>query len=258
MPDERRRKSSCRVPSTAWRSMAVIALTFAFASGCALLERGSRHETERPEQPDASTTGVDMPPAVHDEEIVGPPELEGPPRPAADEEVVGPPHPVETAPQTASSEDAGQPSATTRALLQALAQRDVAAQVSLRGVTVTLPDTVFKYGTAELLKPSKTKLREIAAAAREQAPAVTVSVDGYTDSIGAELFNQGLSERRAKAVAAELIAAGIARETVSWTGFGSRFPIAANTREDGGDDPEGRARNRRVEIVFLTQNVPGR
>jgi outer membrane protein OmpA-like peptidoglycan-associated protein len=71
------------------------------------------------------------------------------------------------------------------------------------------------------------------------------------------MYNQGLSQRRASAVAAELVSGGVAQKYLSAKGLGSQFPIAPNARSDGSDDPQGRARNRRVEIVVETALVPG-
>ncbi len=74
-------------------------------------------------------------------------------------------------------------------------------------------------------------------------PSVRVSVDGYTDSIGSDAYNRRLSERRAKTVADALVADGVARDRLHVQGFGKSHPVADNKTA------EGRARNRRVEIV---------
>ena len=80
-------------------------------------------------------------------------------------------------------------------------------------------------------------------------PQLKVEVAGHTDSIGTEQYNQGLSERRAKAVYDYLTAHGIdAGRLVGPHGFGESHPIAPNTNADGSDNPEGRARNRRTEL----------
>ena len=76
---------------------------------------------------------------------------------------------------------------------------------------------------------------------------VRVSVEGHTDSIGPEEYNQGLSERRARAVKDGLVARGVSRDRLRSVGFGETRPIAPN-QVDGRDNPDGRAMNRRVEL----------
>ena len=65
---------------------------------------------------------------------------------------------------------------------------------------------------------------------------------GHTDSKGSESYNQGLSERRAQAVTALLVAAGVDASIIDTSGMGETQPVASN------DTEEGRARNRRVEV----------
>lgn len=106
-------------------------------------------------------------------------------------------------------------------------------------------DILFDFGKSELPANARPRLAEIIDDVPQDA---TVRVEGHTDSIGAEDFNQQLSEDRAEAVAAVL------REarpdlTLEVRGFGLTQPIAPNT-EAGEDNPEGRAQNRRVEIRF--------
>jgi outer membrane protein OmpA-like peptidoglycan-associated protein len=74
------------------------------------------------------------------------------------------------------------------------------------------------------------------------ADVISVNVHGHTDSVGSDAYNMGLSERRARTVADQLIAQGVAAEKVSIEGFGESKPVASN------DTEEGRASNRRVEI----------
>jgi len=107
---------------------------------------------------------------------------------------------------------------------------------------------------AEILGPNfefdKSRLtaegrRLVADAARtlKENPSVHVSVDGHTDSIGTETYNQRLSERRARTVAEALTEEGISASRLSVHGFGESKPVADNRTA------AGRARNRRVEIV---------
>jgi len=72
----------------------------------------------------------------------------------------------------------------------------------------------------------------------------TVDVYGFADSVGAEAYNQDLSERRAMNVASVLMSGGVIRQRVAVTGFGENRPIASNATD------EGRARNRRVEVYI--------
>jgi outer membrane protein OmpA-like peptidoglycan-associated protein len=77
-----------------------------------------------------------------------------------------------------------------------------------------------------------------------------VRIDGHTDGRGADSYNQSLSERRAAAVKAWLVQHGQAPSALITTrGFGRTKPIADNTKPDGSDNPDGRAKNRRVEIL---------
>lgn len=73
---------------------------------------------------------------------------------------------------------------------------------------------------------------------------------GHTDSIGSDAYNQKLSERRAAAVKAYLVSKGIEANRVYTEGKGEKQPVAEN-RTNGRDNPEGRAKNRRVEIEVV-------
>jgi outer membrane protein OmpA-like peptidoglycan-associated protein len=113
-----------------------------------------------------------------------------------------------------------------------------------------LPDTLFAFGGPQLTAEGKRRVETLAETLVREAPHQYVHVEGHTDSIGAELFNQGLSERRAESVARVLVAAGIEESLVDHRGYGATFPIAPNSNPDGSDNPPGRTRNRRVEVVI--------
>jgi outer membrane protein OmpA-like peptidoglycan-associated protein len=107
---------------------------------------------------------------------------------------------------------------------------------------VTLPDNVtFDVGSSTVRPQFLGDLTEVATSLRAE-PSSFVDVIGHTDSTGSAEFNQALSERRAQAVADVLIQRGVQRERVVAFGQGLSQPVATN------DTPEGRARNRRVEI----------
>lgn len=79
-----------------------------------------------------------------------------------------------------------------------------------------------------------------------------VRIEGHTDAIGADSYNQALSERRAEAVRGWLAGHHFVPESTPVKGYGKSHPIAPNKRPDGSDDPEGRQKNRRVEVVIDT------
>lgn len=81
-------------------------------------------------------------------------------------------------------------------------------------------------------------------------------VRGHTDSIGSDRDNLITSRRRARAVRDYLVDKGIAAERIAVVALGERRPVAPNAKRDGSDDPEGRARNRRVDVETLVPAPP--
>jgi outer membrane protein OmpA-like peptidoglycan-associated protein len=113
-----------------------------------------------------------------------------------------------------------------------------------RGMVITLSGSVlFATGKSELLPAAQTKLNDVAGALTKQDPDSTMVVEGHTDSQGGLAMNQELSQRRADAVRSYLISRGISADRITATGFGPSRSVADNA------SPEGRANNRRVEIV---------
>ncbi len=94
-------------------------------------------------------------------------------------------------------------------------------------------------------------MKNVADVIREKAKGKgAVTIEGHTDAKGSETYNQKLSERRAESVKNWLVAREGLRD-VSFTtrGLGATKPVAPNRKPDGNDDPKGRQKNRRVEIV---------
>jgi outer membrane protein OmpA-like peptidoglycan-associated protein len=122
---------------------------------------------------------------------------------------------------------------------------------SNKRVEVTLAaDVLFRFDSASLSRRAQSRIDEAAEKIAENEPDV-VRVSGYTDSRGSDAYNLGLSRRRAAAVAAALRAElGGEAPTLRTRGRGEADPVAPNTKPDGSDNPRGRARNRRVEVVF--------
>ena len=111
-------------------------------------------------------------------------------------------------------------------------------------------DVLFDFDKSEIHPDSAKTLHQVAAIIRAKSKGI-VRIEGYTDSKGVAAYNARLSEQRAAAVKAWLVSI----ETLSATnlltrGFGSANPVVPNNRPDGGDDPAGRQRNRRVEVVI--------
>lgn len=85
-------------------------------------------------------------------------------------------------------------------------------------------------------------------------PDADIELEGHTDSKGTEQYNQKLSERRTDAVMHYLIKeGGVDKTRISAKGYGETRPIAPNKTEDGKDNPEGRAENRRVEVIIISE-----
>ena len=104
-------------------------------------------------------------------------------------------------------------------------------------------ETLFDFDS-DVLKSENYSGLDIVAKFLKDNPNVSVKVEGHTDNVGSEAYNQGLSERRARTVANYLINRGASRAQVTTQGFGYSRPVADN------DTDEGRAQNRRTDLVF--------
>jgi outer membrane protein OmpA-like peptidoglycan-associated protein len=105
----------------------------------------------------------------------------------------------------------------------------------------------FAYNSAQILKTSDFILEAVHKILQENPRITAVSVQGYTDSKGSDAYNQRLSEQRARAVVAWLVAQGIDKRRLRAQGFGEERPIDTN------DTDEGRANNRRVEFHIVEE-----
>jgi len=132
-------------------------------------------------------------------------------------------------------------------LAAAMASLNKIAQVKeeQRGTVITLDGQVlFVTAKAELLPIAKDRLNQVAQSLKELDDDKLVSIEGYTDSRGADDMNMKLSQDRANSVKDYLVSQGVKPEKVRAVGRGEASPVASN------DTPEGRANNRRVEIVI--------
>jgi outer membrane protein OmpA-like peptidoglycan-associated protein len=115
-----------------------------------------------------------------------------------------------------------------------------------RGLVVTLGDVLFTSGQADLKAGATGNLDKLVAFLNEY-PSRTVMIEGYTDSVGSEDYNQGLSQRRADSVKTYLVGQGIGSVRLVAAGKGENAPVAGN------DSAAGRQQNRRVEVIINNQ-----
>jgi outer membrane protein OmpA-like peptidoglycan-associated protein len=111
------------------------------------------------------------------------------------------------------------------------------------GLVLTLGDVLFTSGRADLQPVAMGNLHKLVNFLAEY-PDRGVAIRGYTDSLGGDEYNQGLSERRANSVKAYLAAQGIDSTRLSAAGMGQSDPVAGN------DSAAGRLQNRRVEVII--------
>jgi outer membrane protein OmpA-like peptidoglycan-associated protein len=102
---------------------------------------------------------------------------------------------------------------------------------------------LFKTGSFELLPGARERLAKVSGIVLAY-PSLHLQIEGHTDSVGGDEYNQNLSEKRAGAVRDYLVQQGITANSIEARGFGKTQPIASN------DTPEGRQQNRRVELVL--------
>jgi outer membrane protein OmpA-like peptidoglycan-associated protein len=119
----------------------------------------------------------------------------------------------------------------------------LATRDSARGLVANMSDVLFRSGSFELLPGARERLAKVSGIVLAY-PSLHVAVEGHTDSIGSDDYNQQLSERRAQAVRDYFVQQGINSASVEAHGYGKTEPIASN------DTPEGRQQNRRVELIL--------
>jgi outer membrane protein OmpA-like peptidoglycan-associated protein len=111
-------------------------------------------------------------------------------------------------------------------------------------------DFLFDFDRADLRPEAAPALDQLAQ--RIAATDQTAVVEGHTDGKGTDAYNQTLSERRAASVRDALVQRGLRFAQLAVRGFGKTRAVAPNQNPDGSDDPEGRQKNRRVEVVLDT------
>jgi outer membrane protein OmpA-like peptidoglycan-associated protein len=112
-----------------------------------------------------------------------------------------------------------------------------------------LGDILFDFDKADVRAVAEPTLAKVAQMIRAYSKA-TVVIDGYTDAKGSEAHNAKLSERRALSVKNWFAKHGVVAASIQAHGWGAARPVAPNVKPDGSDDPNGRQKNRRVEITI--------
>lgn len=117
-------------------------------------------------------------------------------------------------------------------------------------------DALFAFDRADLTPDAEKALLSLQGELASR-PGAKLSIEGHTDAVGDDAYNRQLSERRARAVRDLLARQGLTAASTPIVGHGESSPVAPNSKPDGSDDPEGRAKNRRVELVFATCEKTG-
>ncbi len=138
--------------------------------------------------------------------------------------------------------------AELRARLQAQLNSILETREDARGLIVSMPDVLFDFDRYSLRPGAREKLAKVAGVVLAY-PDLRLEIEGHTDSLGTDDYNQRLSERRADSVLSYLREQGINPGAIVARGFGEARPIVTN------DTAEGRQQNRRVELVVSGESI---
>jgi outer membrane protein OmpA-like peptidoglycan-associated protein len=116
---------------------------------------------------------------------------------------------------------------------------------------VLLTNLTYEFDSPNLTKEAKNAIDTSLFVLMKNNPNIIVEISSHTDSKGSDSYNLRLSQRRAESVVNYLSNAGVSKERMKAKGFGESEPIAPNENEDGTDNPEGRAKNRRTEFTII-------
>jgi outer membrane protein OmpA-like peptidoglycan-associated protein len=116
-------------------------------------------------------------------------------------------------------------------------------KISLQG------EILFDFDKSNLRPAAESTLAQVAKMIGSY-PKAQVLIEGYTDAKGSDSYNAKLSDRRAVSVKTWFAKHGVAENSMQTHGWGAAKPVAPNTHSDGSDDPDGRQKNRRVEITI--------
>ena len=121
--------------------------------------------------------------------------------------------------------------------------------------SIVLSNILYDFDSSELTAESKSKIRKGILTTLNENPGLVVEISSHTDDKGEPAYNLNLSQKRAESVIEFLKQNGVSPDRLTARGFGETKPIAPNELEDGTDNPEGRAMNRRTEFTIIDQRV---
>ena len=132
--------------------------------------------------------------------------------------------------------------------------KDLGAKVTAQDIKIELSaDVLFDFDKSDLKAQATDSLMKVAAVIKAY-PKAPLLIEGHTDGKGAHAYNVSLSEKRAAAVKTWLVQnAGVDPARIATSGWGETKPVAPNTLPNGADNPEGRQKNRRVDITLRTR-----
>jgi outer membrane protein OmpA-like peptidoglycan-associated protein len=154
--------------------------------------------------------------------------------------------------ETEKAQLAGQQAENDKASLRAKLSQQLNSVLqtrdSARGLIVNMSDVLFDTAAFTLKPGAREKLSKVAGILLAY-PGLNIEVDGHTDNVGGDIYNQKLSDQRAESVRAYLVAQGVLTGSVTAKGFGKSQPVGTN------DTAEGRQMNRRVELVVSGEAI---
>lgn len=147
-----------------------------------------------------------------------------------------------------SAQQATQQTEQLRERLKQQLNQVLATRETARGLIVNMSDVLFDFNQYTLKPEAREKLAKVSGILLAY-PGLQLQVEGYTDNIGSDEYNQKLSEERADTVRDYLVSQGVQQNSISATGYGKSDPIADNTTN------AGRAQNRRVQLVVSGNSI---
>ena len=140
------------------------------------------------------------------------------------------------------AQQAEQEGEQTRARLMQQLNQVLETRESARGLIVSMPDVLFDFNKYSLKSEARERLARVSGILMSY-PGLNVKVEGHTDNVGSQDYNQKLSDERAETVRGFMVSQGVSPDIITAQGFGMNQPVVSN------DTAAGRAKNRRVELV---------